>query len=159
MAIILIKTNKKYSDSEKTLLNLRDSIPISVVSILGTYGLEIVGSESEFYKIMNIIGIGKKDFDEDELRNIYFNSLYPVNLEDVGYTVLSKTLILKTYVKFKFDTSNIPEGTIIDDNHWPLDAFCFNPEKLIYIKIDSDFAKNEEELELLRLQDFLNSKS
>jgi hypothetical protein len=35
MAIILIKTNKKYSDSEKTLLNLRDSIPISVVSILG----------------------------------------------------------------------------------------------------------------------------
>jgi hypothetical protein len=97
--------------------------------------------------------------DRPDGRNKFCIRIYPVNLEDVGYTVLSKTLILKTYVKFKFDTSNIPEGTIIDDNHWPLDAFCFNPEKLIYIKIDSDFAKNEEELELLRLQDFLNSKS
>jgi hypothetical protein len=156
---ILLKTYKKYDDSEILLNLLNNKYDMNFALLLKKHELELIEDSEMFVEKIRAIGVKHSDFSDQEIKSIFLEYRKPINKwEEYNFVVTCLSLIIKSFKKYpieKFMTVDLIDSTVRFD--YPNDAFYINEAEDTIIVYYSPLISTEEENELSKIQSSLNS--
>jgi len=157
---ILLKTFKKYDDSEIILNLFNNKYDMDFALLLKRNELELIEDSTTFLEKLRKLGVKDSDYSDQEIKSIFLEYSAPINKpEEYNFVITCLSFIFKSFKKYpadKFIIEDLLTSTIEYD--FPDNAFYINQAEDTIILTTTPSISTSEEKELLLLQSLLNSK-
>jgi hypothetical protein len=157
---ILLKTYKKYDDSEILLNVLNNKYDMDFALLLRRNELEFIENSTMFVEKLRELGVKDSDYSEKEIKSIFREYSAPIHKkEEYNFVITCLSFIAKSFKKYpveKFTIEDLIDSTVKID--YPYNAIYINENEDTIILYYSPLISTKEEKELYLLQSLLNSK-